>query len=92
MQLCSLFLNAACLVEKYFCNQDTVIAVYLPKKKLNLRVLLGSFPDNPARINFSSTDGSWKQPAFLIIIPVLAKKKKLETVPERTFGETCNFR
>lgn len=57
-QLHSLFLNAERLVEKYFCNQDIVIAVYLQNKILNLRILLGSFPDNPARINFSSTDGS----------------------------------
>lgn len=91
MQLHFLFLNTTRLVEKYLCNQDTVTAVYVQKKQLNLGVLFGLFPDSSACIALSSTDGSWKQPAFLEIIPVLAKKNNLEIVPERTFGEMCNF-
>lgn len=43
MQLHFLFLNAACLVEKYLCSHDMVIAVYLQKKKLKLGVLFGLF-------------------------------------------------
>lgn len=55
------FLNAECYVEKYFCNQDTAIAVCLKNQKLNLGI------SEQYSMNFSSFDESWRQQAFLKI-------------------------
>lgn len=49
MQVHSLFLNAECYVQKYFCKQDAVIAVCLENQKLSLRVM--ALPNNAAWIS-----------------------------------------